>query len=664
MKKLFSFVCMALAALTMSAEVITFDCSDGGWTTTAGAQTTTVNGVTLACTQGVVGVYNNVNHYRFYKNQTVTISSAVGNITSIVFTCTANDDAQYGPGCFTAASGDYSYSGATGTWTGNATSVEFTPATNQVRASSVVVTVSSDPNFVAAPTISATPKELTQAGETSTVTITAAAGCDIYYTLDGTDPTVSSTPYTAPFTVNAATTIKAIASNGTNTSAVATAQVTVNIVQTATVAEAQAAAAGSNLQVNATVYAVASTGCVLGDATGYIYYYNTAHGLAVGDKVKIAGAVTVYSGFNQFTNTATVTKNGTETVTYPTPVVLDGAAADAYLTTPAIQYVQYQGTLAISGNYKNVTIPGAATAMGSLLTSLDVASMDGKEIKVTGFAMYVSGSKYINTVTTSVEDETAGTTPISFNSLTVAPRAGRVTLTFNGETNLITILNAKDGSIAGSYVLDGENALYGQSGATGELNILFNRIENGVFYYTYRGVFTANSVKYSFEVLLATDGSYPNDNTNLDVLAALEVCQETGQTATTVKYTIYGYVASIKTEYDPGYKNSTFYMTDVEGATFGDFMVYRGKSDAAIPVGSYVRVVDATLVNYMGNTPETNNTPTVEIVDPTKTPELRHGQPQAIENIAEGAAATKVMIDGKLVILKNGKSFNLVGAKL
>jgi hypothetical protein len=65
----------------------------------------------------------------------------VGNIKSITFTCTANDDAQYGPGCFTWTPVDYTYSGATGTWTGEAKEVVFTASSNQVRASQIVVVV-------------------------------------------------------------------------------------------------------------------------------------------------------------------------------------------------------------------------------------------------------------------------------------------------------------------------------------------------------------------------------------------------------------------------------------------------------------------------------------------------------------------------------------------
>ena len=98
-------------------------------------------GITLDVTKGIIGTYNNENHYRIYKSETLTITSTVGNIVSVEFTCTANDDAKYGPGCFTVADGSYSYSGAVGTWTGSANEVVFTASLNQVRASQIVVKV-------------------------------------------------------------------------------------------------------------------------------------------------------------------------------------------------------------------------------------------------------------------------------------------------------------------------------------------------------------------------------------------------------------------------------------------------------------------------------------------------------------------------------------------
>ncbi len=103
--------------------------------------TVSKEGLTLSVSKGIIGVYNNENHYRVYKSETLTITSTVGNIVSVEFTCTANDDVKYGPGCFTVDGGSYTYSGAVGTWNGSATEIVFTATSNQVRATEIVVTV-------------------------------------------------------------------------------------------------------------------------------------------------------------------------------------------------------------------------------------------------------------------------------------------------------------------------------------------------------------------------------------------------------------------------------------------------------------------------------------------------------------------------------------------
>ena len=76
--------------------------------------------------------------------------------------------------------------------------------------------------------------------EAQTVTITCATeGATIYYTLDGSDPTADSTPYTGAISINETTTLKAIAVKDGQSSAVAEATYTIKTVTS--VANLQAA---------------------------------------------------------------------------------------------------------------------------------------------------------------------------------------------------------------------------------------------------------------------------------------------------------------------------------------------------------------------------------------------------------------------------------------
>ena len=163
--------------------------------------------------------------------------------------------------------------------------------------------------------------------------------------------------------------------------------------------------------VKGTVAAVYARGALITDGTGYILYYKNADsGYAIGDIVTVKGVISAYGGFNQFTNTAVSEKVGTDTgFKQPEPVVLDGAAADALVAKCEVKYIQYKGKLAISGNYYNVTIPGAGTAIGSLQYPTNVdSSLNGKDIVATGYSVGVSSGKYLNTMVVSCTEDGAG----------------------------------------------------------------------------------------------------------------------------------------------------------------------------------------------------------------------------------------------------------------
>ena len=181
-----------------------------------------------------------------------------------------------------------------------------------------------------------------------------------------------------------------------------------------TIAEAIAAADDTAIVIeNATVIGVYSRGVLVEDTTGKLLVYaGSAVSANVGDVVKVEGSMATYGGLRQV-GTPTVTVTGSTSYTYPTAIVMDGAAMDAYLSNPVIQYVEYTGTLAISGYYYNVTVDGAATAVGSLAYVIEGTvdpALNGQKILVKGWTIGFSGGKYVNTMISEVTAADGGTT--------------------------------------------------------------------------------------------------------------------------------------------------------------------------------------------------------------------------------------------------------------
>lgn len=99
----------------------------------------TKDGITISVSDGT---FSRTDNYRPYSNSTTTVSSTVGNITKVVFTCTASGSAEFSPNSYdktTVTSGTYSYSGKDGIWTGDAESFSI-KANSQVRITKIVVT--------------------------------------------------------------------------------------------------------------------------------------------------------------------------------------------------------------------------------------------------------------------------------------------------------------------------------------------------------------------------------------------------------------------------------------------------------------------------------------------------------------------------------------------
>ena len=380
------------------ADEVTIDFSTKGYANGATVGSVEQDGITITFAKGsnsnVPKYYNDGTAVRAYGGNTFTVSSS-NTITKIELTFASGG----GSNAITADAGTFE----SPTWTGSTTSVMFTigGTSGHRRIQKIVVTYNPPAGTPMAPTISG---ETPFVGSTKVTITNNEVGATIHYTTDGTDPTAASTAYSEPIELTETTTIKAIAVKDGVSSSVATA--TYTKLTLSTIAEAQAAEAGTMVAIEGVVVATAASGAVIKDDTDLIYYFNSNNALTVGQKIKMIGTVTIYGGAKQFSNTATIIDEGTETVTYPTPTTMTEAEFNGLTSATAVErkFVTYTGKLNISGNFYNITV-GESAVKGSLVKpSADYSALDGKDVVVKGYQMYITGStsKYVYTVATSV----------------------------------------------------------------------------------------------------------------------------------------------------------------------------------------------------------------------------------------------------------------------
>lgn len=166
---------------------------------------------------------------------------------------------------------------------------------------------------------------------------------------------------------------------------------------------------GQNISVNGIVTAIDARGFILTDNSGSILCYQNSgfdpESVVIGSQVSITGEVSVYNRGLQLTLTDNWNVAGKQTYTYPAAKEVSGADMDAAVAgTENIhpELVTFVGKLSISGNYYNIAVDGAETAVGSLYMLPNMykdALEDGATYSFTGYFMAVSGSgKYYNIV--------------------------------------------------------------------------------------------------------------------------------------------------------------------------------------------------------------------------------------------------------------------------
>ena len=361
MKKLLSLMMVCLCAFgAMAGEVVfdpTVDKGQWGNDDDAAAESLTKDGVTISCTQGR---WNLTDQYRVFKNATFTVSSNQP-ITKIEIACTANNDANYGPGCFTGDD-NYTYEGKIGTWTGSSNQISLLASGGQVRMTKVTITIDGEVTpTIGAPTFS-------PAGGTyyvaQNVEIKAASGATIYYTIDGSDPTTASAVYSEPINVASTTTIKAIATKDDLVSSVASATYTIESMQGVdNIAAFTALEDGETSMFNNPVTVTYANGrnVYVKDATGYMCIYGTAQEISGkynnGDVIPagFGGKKAIYNTGIEMTSPLT----GFQTATTTAEAAPEEITIDNFSSQPMWKYVILKNALIknVAGqNNKDVTL--------------------------------------------------------------------------------------------------------------------------------------------------------------------------------------------------------------------------------------------------------------------------------------------------------------------
>lgn len=591
----------------------------GSGNPSSGEETVTKEGISIATSNGAF----KASQYRVYKGSTFTVTSTVGNITSVVITCTANGTTKQGPGCFdneTVTAGSYTYetSGKTGTWTGDASTFTITAKSNQVRMTSIVVTYTpsgSGGTTVTNPTIEGE----TPFTESTTVTITVPEETTVYYTTDGQDPNDNvGTEYTAPFTITESATVKAIAYKGEETSGIVSKEFVKSSVYeniaalqaagtTANATAKSSAISGVLKLTNAQVTLINGNNHYLQDATGGIDVYMSS-GFSYKAGQILNGYVTVtYYKYNGLPEVIAFTANGegiTATEGTATPTVM--TIADTKKAENLCKYIKVEGVTVTAGTSGNATISdgtttGALYQKGTTFKSgnADVVGIAG--IYKNNYQIVEPTLTYNTTPTTLTFDDdspviltTDATEGLSFTRVaTLSPSVEGATITYSSSNTNLASVDAATGKVT----VDDRSL---EAGATATITATYAGNEE------YGGSTATYVIAVPYTVAQAEN-----------VLTA--------GTQTTDAVAISGIVSQLPTTALTRYNNVRYYISD-DGTTTSQLNIFGGTwfgnvkfpNDNAMELGDKV-VILGVLTNYTSGettTPEVSNSYIIKLSTP------------------------------------------------
>lgn len=225
------------------------------------------------------------------------------------------------------------------------------------------------------------------------------------------------------------------------------------------ISEVLSSPSGTAAIVTGTVAATYQRGFVITDGADYLLVYDgTKCAAKEKDNVKVSGTTSEYGGLIQLASPEVTVVSSGNALTLPSPKVLDAAAFDAY-SSSKIEYISYEGTLSVSGNYVNVEVAGATKHTGSLAyinDSFNAKSFDGTVVKVTGFYVgLASNNKYVNTMVTDLVPGASDYLTVSTTTLSAA--ADATTATFDVKANV-------------AWTITSDNSAYTVEPASGDKN--------------------------------------------------------------------------------------------------------------------------------------------------------------------------------------------------